>query len=172
MSQRLSLAKQSPQLTRKLFRAGSDDQGERAGGRPARPGEHPRIADQTAAHSGTDMHVKEAKIHGERELRVTTCPSGASRRCSRRGSVRRWSGRGRDADRRPRRERRSLRARPRALLREGLSDLLPSRSRRLNFWNRLNVSFQTLRDRPTRCSASPGGLSDRNHAAQEEARTR
>ena len=40
-----------------------------------------------------DMHVKQAKIHGERELRLHHLAVWRSRRCSRRGSAPRSPGR-------------------------------------------------------------------------------
>ena len=73
MSQRLSSTKQSPQLTRKLFELGQMIK---------ESGLEESLLDLVNIRASlingcafcTDMHVKEAKIHGERELRIYHVP--------------------------------------------------------------------------------------------------
>ena len=141
MSHRLSSTKQSLQLTRKLFELGQTIK---------ESGLEESLLDLVNIRASlingcafcTDMHVKEAKIHGERELRVYHVPI--------------W------------RESPLFTPRERAALEwaeavtqiagHGVSDDLYTRAREqfsekelsdltfavaaVNFWNRLNVSFQ------------------------------
>ncbi len=143
MSQRINYSRQSPEPTRKLYELGqlAKESGLEAG-----------LLDLVNIRASllngcafcTDMHVKEAKIHGERELRVYHVPI--------------W------------RESTLFSPRERAALEwteavtqlpaHGISDEIYRRAREqfsekelsdltfavatVNFWNRLNVSFQTV----------------------------
>src|SRR5207249_431639 len=142
MSQRLNATTQSPQLTRKLFELGQTIK---------ESGLEESLLDLVNIRASlingcafcTDMHVKEAKIHGERELRVYHVPI--------------W----RESPLFTPRERAALEW-AEALTRlpdQGIGDELYGRVREhfsekelsdltfaiatVNVWNRLNVSFRT-----------------------------
>lgn len=141
MSQRLSATNQSPQLTRKLFELG---QTIKESG--LEEGLLDLIDIRASLINGcafcTDMHVKEAKIHGERELRVYHLPI--------------W----RESPLFTPRERAALEWTEAVtqIASHGVNDDLYARAREhfsekelsdltfavaaVNFWNRLNVSFQ------------------------------
>jgi len=89
-----------------------------------------------------DMHVKEAKLHGERELRLYHLAICASRRCSRPRNAAALALTRPDPDRADRHLRRALCRGARAVQREGTLDA-GLRVMGINAWNRANVAFRT-----------------------------
>src|SRR5687768_789577 len=92
MSQRLDYYKQSPELAKKLFElSGAVKKGSL--GNTLLDLVNIRASQLNGCALCLDMHCKEAKIHGERELRITTSRYGESLRYSQKRRKRRLSGR-------------------------------------------------------------------------------
>jgi len=142
MTQRIDYSKQSPQPTRKLFELSKTLK---------ESGLEPGLLDLVNIRASIingcafclDMHVKEAKIHGERELRVYHVPiwRESALFSPRERAALEWTEAVTQLD--PRGVSDEIYERVRAQFSEKeLSDLSFAVAM-INFWNRLNVPFQT-----------------------------